>query len=91
MIEIVESVSALLWAIVGITGGIIVLWFMWQLLQIGHNLREYGVDYIGFLRGEIHSAADEEGVEILRPNKHIRDRRGRIRKILQDKDTTKKE
>jgi len=80
--EMVNAFSSILWSVVGILGAILVLWFLWQILQIGRNLREYGNDYVGFLRGEIHKAGDEEGIEILKPQRGIKDRRSRFQKII---------
>jgi len=85
-VTLLNVVAGFLWAIVGIIGGLLVIWFLWQILQVGKNIREYGVDYIGFLRGEIQLAADEEGIEILRPTKGIKDRRSRIKRIIENKN-----
>jgi len=86
-VVLLNTIAGFLWAIVGIIGGVLVIWFLWQILQVGRNIREYGVDYVGFLRGEIQLAADEEGIEILRPTKGIKDRRSRIKRIIDKKDT----
>ena len=86
-VVLLNTIAGFLWAIVGIIGGVLVIWFLWQILQVGRNIREYGVDYVGFLRGEIQLATDEEGIEILRPTKGIKDRRSRIKRIIDKKDT----
>lgn len=86
IIELTTAFATVLWSLVGIIGAIIVLWFLWQVLQIGKNIREYGNDYIGFLRGEIHLAASEEGIEILKPQHGIKDRRSKFKKIIEKKE-----
>jgi len=86
IIEMTTAFATILWSLVGIVAGIIVLWFLWQVLQIAKNIKEYGNDYIGFLRGEIHLAADEEGIEILKPQHGIKDRRSRFKRIIEKKE-----
>jgi type VI protein secretion system component VasK len=85
----IQSVVTLLWALTGIIGAVIIFWFVWQLLQIGRALKEYGVDYIGFLRGEVHTAAEAEGVDILTPT--LIKRRGRIQRIIAEKNKDKED
>jgi len=86
IIEMTTAFATILWSLVGIVAGIIVLWFLWQILQISKNVKEYGNDYIGFLRGEIHLAASEEGIEILKPQHGIKDRRSRFKRIIEKKE-----
>jgi hypothetical protein len=67
LLELVNSISTILWSIVGLFGSIILLWCVWQLVQIVGNIREYFNDFIGFRRGEIHKVAEIEKIEILKP------------------------
>ena len=68
MNESIQTASSLLWNIVSIIGSIILLWALWQIVQVVRNLREYGLDYIGFLRGELHRVADKHKITVLRPS-----------------------
>lgn len=86
IVELTSAFATVLWSLVGIVGAFIVLWFLWQIIQIGKNIREYGNDYVGFLRGEIHRAAEEENIEILKPQSGIKDRRSRFKKVIEDKE-----
>ena len=72
-IQTINEVSMLLWSIVSIIGAVILLWALWQLIQIVRNLKEYGLDYIGFLRGELYFLAKKNKLTILKPSqkKHI--------------------
>ena len=70
--ETVSNVSTLLWSVVGIIGAIILLWTLWQVVQIVRNLREYGLDYIGFLRGELYLLAKKHKLTILKPHQKRR-------------------
>lgn len=81
VVEVVQATATLLWASVGIIGTLLILWFLWQILKIGRNLREYGIDYIGFLRGEVHAAAKLEEIEILRPGSEKR--KSKVKRILE--------
>jgi len=90
IVEMTNAFSAILWSLVGIIGALLVLWFLYQILQVGKNIREYGNDYVGFLRGEIHKAGEEEGIDILRPQRGIKDRRSRFKKILEKEQQEKK-
>lgn len=83
IVELTTAFASILWSLVGILGAALVLWFFWQILQVGKNIREYGNDYVGFLRGEIHKAADEEDIEILKPQRGIKDRRSRFKRIIE--------
>jgi len=77
---LVEAFARLLSSLAVIAGAVLVLWFLWQLLQIGRNLKEYGLDYTGFLRGEIQAAADKQSIKIKRPG--ARHRQGKFAEIL---------
>jgi hypothetical protein len=78
MIDVVDRASSLLWSIVGILGALILLWGLWQVIQIVRNLREYGLEYIGFLRGELYKVADKHELKILKPS----EKKHRIHAIL---------
>ena len=67
MIEFIEGISSLLWSSVGIIAAVILLWGFWQFIQVVRNLREYGIDYIGFLRGELYKISDKRKITILKP------------------------
>ena len=86
-IETVNTASSFLWSIVGIIGAIILLWAFWQIIQIVRNLREYGLDYIGFLRGELYLVARENKLTIMKPSQ----KRGRIHTILFEERNKKDE
>ena len=84
---VLSSLSSLLWSLAGIVGAAIVLWFLWQILQIGRNLKEYGIDYTGYLRGEVYAAAKQEDIDIRRPVP--RHTRGKFKNILENKSEKK--
>lgn len=67
MIETINEISTLLWSIVGIIGAVILLWALWNIVQIVRNLREYGLDYIGFHRGELYLIAKKHNLDIMKP------------------------
>ena len=66
--ETVNGASTFLWNVVSIIGAVILLWALWQVIQIVRNLREYGLEYIGFLRGELYSLAKKHKLSILKPH-----------------------
>jgi hypothetical protein len=68
LLEIVNSISIILWSFVGVIGAIILLWSFWHIAQIVRNIKEYGNDRIGFMRGEIHKVAKVEQIEIIKPS-----------------------
>lgn len=70
--------SSLLWSVVSIVGAVIILWAVWQVVQIVRNLKEYGLDYIGFMRGELYSVAKKYDLQIMKPSQKKR----RIHTIL---------
>jgi hypothetical protein len=83
LLETINSISAFLWSIVGIIGAVILLWGLWQIAQIVRNMKEYGLDFIGFMRGELHFIAKKNKLEIMKPSQKTR----RIHTILwQGKD-----
>lgn len=86
---LVEAFARLLWSLAVIAGAVLVLWFLWQLLQIGRNLKEYGLDYTGYLRGEIHAAGKKKEIDIKRPG--ARHRQGKFAEILNTGPKTLKE
>lgn len=91
LVEIVEAISAVLWSVVGVIGALLVLWALWQIIQVVRNIKEYGNDYVGYMRGEIQAAADQEDIEIIHPTLFHRDRSSKFRKILdKNKNTDKK-
>ena len=77
-VEIIKNSSALLWSVVGIIGAVILLWGLWQIIQIVRNLREYGLDYIGFMRGEIYAVAKKHKIDVMKPSQ----KRKRIHSII---------
>jgi hypothetical protein len=85
-IETINEVSTLLWSIVGVIGAVIMLWAFWQLIQVVRNLKEYGLDYIGFLRGELYSIAEKNNLEIMKPAQKKR----RIHSIIWETKNKKK-
>ena len=82
LVEIVEATSTILWSIVGVIGALLVLWALWQVIQVVRNVKEYGDDYVGYMRGEIKAAAEKEKIDILHPTLFHRDRTNKFRKVL---------
>ena len=64
---LLNDISIILYNLVGVIGCIILLWALWQLMQILRNLKEYGIDYIGFYRGELYYIAKKHKITILKP------------------------
>lgn len=58
MMDLIEKLPIFLWNIALIIGAIMILWGLWQIIQIVRNLREYGLDYIGFMRGDRKKQSD---------------------------------
>jgi len=67
-VDILNSISSLLWSAIGVIGAIILLWGLWQIIQIVRNLREYGLEFVGFLRGELYKIADKHNLKIMKPS-----------------------
>jgi len=60
-----QAFSTILWSLVGVLGAGVVVWFIWQILQIGRDFRFYLKDYVGYERGRIKRAADKRHIEIV--------------------------
>lgn len=80
--DLIEKLPIFLWNIALIIGAIMILWGLWQIIQIVRNLREYGLDYIGFMRGELYSLAEKNNLTIMKPSQ----KRKRIHTILFEED-----
>lgn len=89
LVETVDAISSILWSVVGVIGALLVLWALWQIIQVVRNIKEYGNDYVGYMRGEIKAAADKEDIEIVHPTLFHRDRSSKFRKILDGEKSTK--
>jgi hypothetical protein len=72
LLETINNISAFLWSIVGIIVAVILLWGLWQMAQIVRNMKEYGLDYTGFMRGELHLIAKNHNLEIMKPSQRQR-------------------
>jgi hypothetical protein len=83
LVEITEAVASILWNVVGIIAALLILWALWQIMQVVRNIREYGDDYVGYMRGEIQAAAKKDEIEILHPTLFNKGRSSKFRRVLE--------
>lgn len=65
ILAMAQAFGSVLWTFAGIVAAAIVLWALWQILQIGRDFRFYLRDFVAFKRGKIKKAADIKDIELI--------------------------